>query len=258
MDDILKKLSKDMQERGLTDDAFLGGKLNILQPLKGYRAAMDPVLMAAAAPRLRNGHVLDLGAGVGTAGFCYLNRCPDVKVTGLELQEDLSKLSIENATRNDFAEQYTAVQGDLSDKAIKEVASNFFDMVITNPPYVDARKATNSPDVVRQKANIETDVSLSLWLDFTLKKLKQKGWLVLIQRADRIDDILVSLHGKLGEVSIIPLWPKQGEPAKRVIIRGRKSVKGAAIMHPGLCLHEDGRRYTKEAEAILRDGQPLD
>ncbi len=32
----------------LTDDAFLGGRLQLWQPISGYRAATDPVLLAAS------------------------------------------------------------------------------------------------------------------------------------------------------------------------------------------------------------------
>jgi hypothetical protein len=35
---------------GLSDDAFLGGKLQLLQPEKGYRAGIDAVLLAASVP----------------------------------------------------------------------------------------------------------------------------------------------------------------------------------------------------------------
>ncbi|MDX1737607.1 MAG: hypothetical protein R3261_05190, partial [Alphaproteobacteria bacterium] len=55
----LTKISADIRERGITKDAFLGGKLNIFQPKRGYRAAMDPVLLAAAAPDVGSGKVLD-------------------------------------------------------------------------------------------------------------------------------------------------------------------------------------------------------
>ncbi|MTI08371.1 tRNA1(Val) (adenine(37)-N6)-methyltransferase, partial [Curvivirga aplysinae] len=255
MQDILNSLSDDMQSRGVTDDAFLGGQLKILQPKIGYRAAMDPVLLAAAAPVLSKGRALDLGAGVGTAGLCYLHRVSNIEMIALEMQEDLSKLSLENARRNDFGALFKAVHGDLSEKYIEGIESNSFDLVITNPPYVDFAKAQHSPDEIRQKANIESHVTMDQWLDVGLKKLKQKGWFVMIQRADRLHEILSHLQGKLGEITIIPLWPKAGEAAKRIIIRGRKAVKGGAVMHPGLCLHEEGRRYTKEAETILWAGQ---
>lgn len=241
-----------------TQDDFLGGKLKVLQPKQGYRAAMDPVLLAAAAPVLRRGRVLDVGAGVGTAGLCYLARVPGPDLVALELLPELAALADENAQANDMGGRMTVVRGDLSQHRCDHVVPNSFDLVLTNPPYMPGQAASPSPNAIRQTANVESHVPLANWLDFCLKMLKQKGTLVIVQRADRLDDILAALHGRAGEVAVIPLWPKPGREAKRVIIRARKAVKGPARMSAGLTLHADGERYTKEATAILRGGASLE
>ncbi|MFM7443793.1 MAG: methyltransferase, partial [Tabrizicola sp.] len=49
----------------LSDDKFLCGRLRLLQPVRGYRAATDPVLLAAACPAEPGQSVLDLGCGAG-------------------------------------------------------------------------------------------------------------------------------------------------------------------------------------------------
>ena len=254
----LKNISADIRERGITLDAFLGGKLNIFQPKRGYRAAMDPVLLAAAAPDVGSGKVLDVGCGVGTASLCYLNRNPIAKVDGLEIQADLAELAKVNATHNGHENNMSVIVGDLSDVSADLVPSNSYDLVMTNPPYMMAHKSQASPDHIRQIANVESHVTLPDWIDFCLKKLKQKGVFVMVQRADRVDEIIASLQNRLGEICIIPLWPREGENAKRVIIRGRKAVKGGAIIHPGLILHESKKRYSHTAEAVLKDGQAID
>jgi len=91
-----------------------------------------------------------------------------------------------------------------------------------------------------------------------LRLTRPKGAIAIIHRADRLDEIVSLLFGKAGEIEIIPLWPRAGQPAKRAIVRARKGVKGGTRMHPGLILHgSDGERYTDAAAAILRDGAPL-
>ena len=241
-----------------TQDDFLGGKLSICQPKVGYRAAMDPVLLAAAAPVLRRGRVLDVGAGVGTAGLCYLARVPGPELVAPELFPELAALAERNFAANGMGDRVTVVMGDLSRHRCGHVVPNSFDLVITNPPYMPGEAASPSPNAIRQTANVESHVPLAQWMDFCLKMLKQKGTLVVVQRADRLDDILAALHGRAGEVTVIPLWPKPGREAKRVLVRARKAVKGPARMTAGLTLHTDSERYTKKATAILMDGASLE
>jgi hypothetical protein len=61
-------------EEELTTDAFLGGRLTVRQPRAGYRAGVDPVLLAAAVPARAGEAVLDLGAGPGWRSLCLGRR----------------------------------------------------------------------------------------------------------------------------------------------------------------------------------------
>jgi tRNA1(Val) A37 N6-methylase TrmN6 len=87
--------------------------------------------------------------------------------------------------------------------------------------------------------------------------LQPKGTLVVVHRADRLDELLAALRGKVGEITVFPLWPKAGRPAKRVLVRARKGVATPLALLPGLVLHEDDGRYTPIAQAVLRDGAAL-
>ena len=119
----------------LTDDGFLGGRLRVLQPRLGYRAATDPVLLAAAVPVRAGQSVLELGCGAGVAALCLLVRVPGVRVAGLERQAGYADLARRNAARN--ALSLTVEDGDLAamPPALRAAA---FDHVIVNPPYFAA------------------------------------------------------------------------------------------------------------------------
>ena len=95
----------------LTDDAFLGGALHLLQLRSGYRAGLDAVMLAAAVPADGNCplRVLDVGAGVGTAGLCLARRAPFAEVVLLEKEPQLAALAAENVRRNDLADRVRVV-----------------------------------------------------------------------------------------------------------------------------------------------------
>ena len=104
---------------------------------------------------------------------------------------------------------------------------------------------------------MEGDVDLAAWIAACLVCLKQKGRLVLIHRADRLSDILAALHGKAGDARIIPIYPKAGTAARRVIVDAGKDRRSPDRLHPGLMLHEQNGSYTPDAEAVLRSACAL-
>lgn len=244
----------------LVKDKFLGGKLTLKQPKVGYRAAMDPVLLAASVPSLSKGNILDLGCGIGTALFCYGTRVQGPDLCGLEINADIAEVARQNADQNKFMGRVQILTGDILNIP-KELEPNSFDQVFANPPYMDQASGMVSPDQHRDQSNREGQARLEDWVSVALKLTRPKGGISFIHRADRTHDIIRAMTKKAGEITIIPLWPRQGEAAKRVIIRARKGVKGGTILHPGIVLHgpsqEAHDRYTKQAEAILRDGQAI-
>ena len=84
----------------ITTDKFLGGKLSVQQPRRGYRAGVDPVLLAASVNAEPKQQVLELGCGVGVASLCLGKRVPDLHLTGLEIQPQLALLARQNAQSN--------------------------------------------------------------------------------------------------------------------------------------------------------------
>ena len=240
-----------------TDDGLLSGRVRFRQPATGYRAAIDPVMLAAAVPMLRpDQRVLDLGCGAGAALLCYLARVPDGRAVGLEIAEDHAELARWNLDRNGFSDRARIVQGDVGDMP-PGVEPGTFDQVFANPPYLDPASADPPPHAGKARAHVEGPADLRVWLDAALTALRPKGGLTMIHRADRLQDILAALGRRVGEVQILPLWPRPGVPAKRVIVRARKGVRGGSAVLPGLILHGEGQGYTAAARAILHDGGAL-
>ncbi|MGB0748214.1 MAG: putative signal transducing protein [Magnetospiraceae bacterium] len=244
------------EDTGTTRDTLLDGRVILHQPGVGYRAAIDPVLLAAATPARAGQRILDAGCGVGAAALCLLARESSLQVTGVELQSDLAHLAEVNAAENGVSDCFQVLEGDLLKPPSGRLRAPF-DGVLSNPPFLTTEDGNPPQDPVRFTAHVAEGWNIGAWVDACLAVLRPKGTLTLIYRADRLDRLLAALHGTVGELKIIPLWPKAGRPAKRVIVSGRKGIASPTTLHPGLVLHEENGEFTAETTAILKDGGAL-
>lgn len=238
-------------ETSPTEDALLGGRLRLLQPQRGYRVAVDALLLAAAVDARARERVLDLGAGVGAVGLCLAARVPGCRIVGIELQPALTELAERNAALNAMQERVRTIVHDLARPLPGSLG--LFDHVATNPPYLAAAVADPSPDPVKALATVESSVDLARWLKVAVSALAENGTLVLIHRADRLCEIVERLD-RLGWRDVAA---KKLPPANRVLMRARRATAARRHDSPPLVLHRAGGGYTDEAEAILRHAAPL-
>ncbi len=265
----------------VSHDQLLDGAVQLYQPARGYRAAIDPVLVAAATPVAAmgldwdadtpsggtprpaanddddNGNrppartVLDLGCGVGAISLCLLARVAGLEATGIEIQPALAALARQNAAANGMAGRLTVIEGDAA-AAPGEVSRAHFDLVVMNPPFAERGATTAPPDDSRATAHVEGVAVLDDWIAAARRHLKPRGWLTLIHRADRFPDVVAALADGFGSISLLPVHAREGEPAGRILVRARKSGRSPARLLGGLVAHRDDGRYTPEVDHILR------
>ena len=244
-------------EDQLSDDKFLCGRLRLLQPVQGYRAATDPVLLAAACPAEPGQSVLDLGCGAGAAALCLGARVPGLALAGLELQPAYADLARRNAERNGISVEVQ--EGDLA--RIPKPLRRDFDHVIANPPYYPAG-GSPSPLAIRARA-MQVETPLSDWVAAATRRLRPGGWLTLICGADGLPEVLAALAPKLGSAAVLPLAAREGRPALRALLRARKGGRAPFrllapfVIHQGAKHDGDRESYTPQANAVLRDGADL-
>ena len=242
-----------------TVDGFLGGALQIRQPLHGYRAATDPVFLASSVEAKPQDRVLELGAGVGVASLCLARRVAGVSVTGLELQSDYAALARLNAAENNLS--FEVVEGDL-EQMPAELRAQSFDHVIANPPFFDKGAVSAPANAGKATAHV-VETELAAWVDAGLRRLKPNGTITIIQLTQQLPDILIGLSGSAGDIQVLPLASRRGRPAKRVLVRARKSARAPMRLLAPFHVHENDAHvqgvsdFTPEAAAILRDGAAL-
>lgn len=244
-----------MSKMEVTKDDFLGGLVTLKQPKKGYRITSDTVFLAASLKVKKDETILDVGAGTGGILSCLVARmggdAASFKMTGVDIQPDLLTLARENNQR------ITYINGDIM-KDIKGCEPNSFDHVITNPPYYEKGSVTASPYNSKAVAHGSDMDDLVFWVQRCLRMVRPRGYLSLVHRADRLDDIITALKPKAGSIIVYPLFSKAREEANRIIIRAQKGGKGLLSLKSGLIVHKSDGKYTDTAEQILRHAQFLD
>lgn len=242
-------MTEPFDEDAHTHDAFLSGRVMVWQPKVGYRAATDPVYLAAGCPAVAGQSVLELGCGAGVASLCLAART-GASVLGVERQAAYAIL----AQRNGL----DVVQADLS-ALPADLRQRTFDHVIANPPYHWAGPPSDDPG---RDAAFREETPLPVWCDVARRRLVTGGWLTMIHLAERLPDVLAGLVG-FGSISVLPLTPREGRAAGRVVVRARKGGKAAfqllapILVHDGATHTRDGDDYSATARAILRHGEAL-
>ncbi|MCP5382457.1 MAG: methyltransferase [Kordiimonadaceae bacterium] len=245
-----------MTDAKITKDDFLGGRISLCQPEKGYRITSDSVFLAASLNIKAGDKILDIGSGSGGILACLTarlgERAREIIMHGIEIQDDLITLAIKNS--GGTIKYY---KGDIFGD-VPECEPNSYHHVVSNPPYYEMGKVNASPYKTKAVAQGDGIFDLRVWVERSLRMVRPKGFISIIHRADRLDDIICALSQKAGSIIIYPLYSKAGKDANRVVIRAQKDAKGLLSLKSGLIVHKSDGHYTDLAENILRHAHYLD
>ncbi|HWL83041.1 MAG TPA: methyltransferase [Roseomonas sp.] len=234
----------------LTDDTLLGGQVRLRQPRQGLRAGLDAVLLAASIPARAGEAVLEGGCGSGAGFLCLLARVPELRVFAVEREAGLAALARQNAALNGLGDRVTVLTGDIADPALRRSLPRL-DHAFANPPYWPS--GTAPPAVLRADAtHAGPGPALTDWAEALAAPLRHRGSVTLVLPTARFAEGAAALRqAGCGEVGLFPLWPRSGQPARRVLLRARRGGRGPDQVEPGLVLHA-GESWTKEAGELLR------
>lgn len=238
-------------------DAFHRGRFVLVQPKDGHRAGLDAMLLAAAVPDGFGGRLADLGAGAGAAGLAVAARCPAAHIVLVEREAQMlahARLTLAHEANAALAGRVDLLAADvtLTGRARRdaELGDGAFDFVLMNPPFNEASDRA-SPDALRRAAHVMENGLFERWLRTASAILKPRGMMALIARPQSLGDILTALGGRFGAARILPVHPRAGAPAIRVIIRAVRGSRGPLVLDAPLVLHGEENGFTPAAEAAI-------
>ncbi len=251
----------------VSDDLFLaerpGGALRVLQPTNGYRAGLDAVLLAAAAPLAANfvGRVLDAGAGVGVIALCLAARIPGATVTLVEREPSLLALARCNAERNGLSSRLEMINADLCAPAKSLRATGLhadsYQVVLANPPYLTEGEGRAASGPLKAAAHAMPAGALARWIQFLVRMAAPGGMLGMIHRADALPLVLRALDRRFGAIELMPVHPTATATANRVLVCAKKGSRAPLQLHGGLVVHDAANSFTPTLQAVLRSGSAL-
>ena len=234
-----------------TEGALLGGRVWHAQPREGHRTGLEPVLLAAIVPARPGERVLEGGTGSGAALLCLAARVQGLRGVGVERDPDVAALARANMAANGF-DGLTVLTGDLAGLRPEGV----FDHALANPPWHGI--GTVSPEPLREAAKRGAPGLIAAWARHLAAPLRHRGTLSLVAAVAALPACLAGLaEAGCGSPTVLPLWPRAGQPARLVLLQGVKGGRGPCRLLHGLALHADDGRFTAAAEAVLRGGAAL-
>jgi len=236
-----------MHKGPTTADTFFHGRVIVKQPAKGYRFAVDSPILADFLPR-SDAPALDIGCGVGIVSLLalYLDKFP--VISGIEIQDTLYRMAVENAAANGMAERLRVMRGDF-----KAVFPQFkgVSTIFSNPPFFSPRQGRLSPDETIRLARVEIALTLKDLLRCAAEILAPEGGLYLIFPFARQKELLDNAVAfGLVPQRLRSVIPVAGSRPDRFLIALGKKEERLREMEP-LVLFKAPGAYSAEMEQIL-------
>lgn len=167
--------------------------IRIIQPPKGHRMTTDSVLLARLSTPKKYARVLELGTGCGIVALLLAKKSPSIRITAVEIQEELAVLAERNVKLNDMEHRISIINKDIKELP-KTLPSAHFDYIVTNPPYRTLSSGRISPAINRAIANHEHAITIDEILKVSQHLLKVGGRINLIYTADRLADLFSAMR----------------------------------------------------------------
>ena len=226
-------------------------KLKIIQDPDMFNFSLDSVLLPNFVTiNESTKKILDIGTGNGPIPL-ILSTKTKAKITGVEIQKEVSEMAKESVKINNLEKQITILNEDIKRSTFE---SDTFDIITCNPPYfeVKAQSKFNKNDY-KTIARHEINLNLEEIFQISKKILKNNGTRGLVHRPERLIDILIAMRKyNIEPKKIRFVYPKKNKPANILLIEGKKNGKKGLKILPPLYSHNEDGTYTEEIKKYFK------
>lgn len=231
----------------------LDENLRLIQKKDGYRFSLDAVLLAGFAEPKIGERIFDLGTGSGVVPLLLLKRQPNLKITGLELQETLADMAKRSIEINGLTEKISIAHGDL--RNLREEWLGNWDVLVANPPFFVAKAGRVNPKDEKAIARHELESTLEDFIKAAAKLLKRKGRFVLVHKGERLSDLLILFQQYGFSLSRLAfVYSNQNSPGKLMLVEGVLGIKTLLKILPGIFIREKDGEYTEQMKRLFAGG----
>ncbi len=224
---------KEYRKENEQIDELLVGGLKILQSKEAFHYGSDAVFLANFASVRKNEKVLDLCTGGGIIPLLLAAKTNAAYIAGIELQKNVADTAQRSVLLNGLEDRVKIIEGDIK-QAAKLTGGISFDVVTCNPPYMKVDHGAKSKQPGYAIARHEIECSMDDVAKAAASVLKFGGRFYVIQKAQRLSDVIAScLAYHLEPKSIRFLHTSSEKNAKLMLLYAMAGAKpGMQVLPP--------------------------
>ncbi len=243
--DATNRREPEMTGSDETVDLLRRHDLRILQPARGYRFSLDPVILCDFALPA-GGRIADLGCGCGIIPLLMARLASGARVTGVEVQGGMADLARRNVELNGLADRVDILESDILDLG-ELLPANGFDLVLANPPYRRRGEGRISPLAGRDLARHESSATLADFLAVSRRLVRPGGRICFIYHPGRLVELLHLAQGaRLAPRRLRMVHGDVAAPARMFMVELMKGSRGGLEILPPLLVYGADGGYTGE------------
>ena len=230
--------------------------LKIIQNAKGFCFGIDSVILSEFAADIRNtDKVLDLGAGTGILGLLVYGKRKPSNIIGIEIQKDVAEMAKRSIKLNNLEKNLKIINEDINKIIEKKlIEKNYFDVVVTNPPYKELNTGIINANEKKLISRHEIAAKLEDFINISQQALKERGIFYMVHKPERLVDIICLLRKyRMEPKEIRVVASSYGKQANLVLIKAIKGGNKFLKIDKMLYIYNKKGEYSKEIKKIMKN-----